>query len=76
MRLAERRNGGLVLCATHAELGQEVEAPFEVRRADGGFELWAWEADDAEDMSLVGTYSDVGQLLSAAAVRLPREWRP
>jgi hypothetical protein len=76
MRLATRNNGGLVLCATHAALNQEVEAPFDVRRAASGFELWAWETDDADDMSLVGTYPDVGKLLTAAAVRLPPEWRP
>jgi hypothetical protein len=76
MRLAERNNGGLVICATHAKLGQEVEAPFDVRRVSGGFELWAWEDDASDDMTLAGTYPDVGQLLAAAALRLPSGWRP
>jgi hypothetical protein len=76
MRLAERNNGGLVLCATHAQLRQEVEAPFDVRRGAKGFELWAWADEHDDDMSLVATCPDVGTLLIEAAKRLPAEWTP
>jgi hypothetical protein len=35
-----------------------------------------WEDDASDDMTLAGTYPDVGQLLAAAALRLPSGWRP